>query len=108
MLLQDNQSAIRMKQNEQNFCMGNLRHINIWFFFVKNRVQTREIDIKYCPIEEIVAYFFTKPLQGSTFKKFRYLFMGVSDIFGSPVKETNQSSFKKKKKKESVEKYAYA
>ena len=33
---QDNQSAIRMEKNGRNSCMGNSRHINIRYFFVKD------------------------------------------------------------------------
>ena len=35
-LLQDNQSAIRMERNEWNSCTGKSRHIDIRYFFVKD------------------------------------------------------------------------
>jgi len=39
-------------------------HMNIKYFFIKDRVDKGEITIKFCPTEEMVADHFTKPLQG--------------------------------------------
>ena len=35
---QDNQSAMKMKINGRNSCIGNSRHIDIRYFFTKDRV----------------------------------------------------------------------
>ena len=51
--------------------------MNIRFFFVKDRVASREIRIEYCPTKEMVADFFTKPLQGSQFYKLRDQIMNI-------------------------------
>ncbi len=67
----DKQSTMRMETNGRNSCTGNQRHINIRYFFVKDRVDQGKIKIEYCPTEDMVADFFTKPLQGAAFKKFR-------------------------------------
>ena len=40
------------------------------------QVQNRNIHIGHCPTEEMVADFFTKPLQGSLFKNLRNYIMG--------------------------------
>ena len=60
---QDNQSSIRMEKNGRNFCTGNSRHVNIRFFFVKDLVDKKEIEIVYCPTETMLADYFTKPSQ---------------------------------------------
>jgi hypothetical protein len=70
-LYQDNQSAIKMEKNGRNSCTGNSRHISIRFFFVKDRVDKGEFTIEYCPTECMLADYFTKPLQGALFTKFR-------------------------------------
>ena len=80
LLLQGNQSAIRMERNGWNSCTGNSSHIDIHFFFVYDRVQSGNIDIQYCPTDEMVPDFFTKPLQGQVFYKFWDLLMGTCDI----------------------------
>ncbi len=79
-IYQDNQSAIRMEINGRNSCTGNSRHIDIRYFFVKDRVDKEEVTISYCPTEIMLADFFTKPLQGSLFKKFKEVIMGHVEI----------------------------
>ena len=79
-LFQDNQSAIRMEVNGRNSCTGNSRHIDIRYFFVKDRVDQGEVQVKYCPTKDMLADFFTKPLQGALFNKFREQVMGHSPI----------------------------
>ena len=39
--------------------------------FIKDRVDLGEIKIQYLPTEDMVADYFTKPLQGELFIKFR-------------------------------------
>ena len=77
---QDNQSAMRMEVNGRTSCTGNSRHINIRYFFVKDRVDSGEVKIVYCPTGRMLADYFTKPLQGNLFKKFRAVIMGWEDI----------------------------
>ena len=79
-LYQDNQSTIRMAKNGRNSCTGNLRHIDIRYFFVKDRVDKGEVKIEYCNTEVMLGDYFTKPLQGSLFHKFRDVIMGHRHI----------------------------
>ena len=39
----------------------------------------KEINIEYCPTEEMIADYFTKPLQGALFRRFRNAVLGMSD-----------------------------
>ena len=52
------------------------RHINIRYFFLKDRVDKNDISIVHCPTEYMIADFFTKPLQGAKFIEFRDIIMG--------------------------------
>jgi hypothetical protein len=79
-LYQDNQSAMKMEINGRNSCTGNSRHIDIRFFFVKDRVEKGEVKIEYCPTGIMVADYFTKPLQGALFKKLRDVIMGFKSM----------------------------
>jgi hypothetical protein len=74
-IYQDNQSAILLEKNGRASSGKRTRHINIRYFFVADRVASNEVSIEYCPTGEMVADFFTKPLQGSPFQKFRNLIM---------------------------------
>ena len=56
-LYQDNQSAIRMEENGRNSCMINSRHTDTRYFLSKDRVDKKEISIKYCPTTKMLAVF---------------------------------------------------
>ena len=66
-IYQDNQRAILLEKNERASSGKRTRHINIRYFFVADRVAANEVSIEYCPTGDMVADFFTKPLQGSQF-----------------------------------------
>ena len=42
--------------------------MSIRYFFVKDQVYEGEVSIKYCPTHIMLADYFTKPLQGRTFR----------------------------------------
>ena len=46
-LYQDNQSAMKMEKNGRNSCTGNSRHVNIRYFWVKDRIEKGEVDLRY-------------------------------------------------------------
>jgi hypothetical protein len=82
-VFQDNQSAMLLEKNGRASSGRRTRHINIRYFFVTDRVKSGEVRIEYCPTAEMVADFFTKPLQGSLFRKLR----GI--ILNSPGRPVN-------------------
>jgi hypothetical protein len=75
-LMQDNRSAILLERNGTASSSRNTRHINIRFFFVKDKVASGEIELQHCMSEEMVGDYFTKPLQGKKFFMFRKIIMG--------------------------------
>ena len=48
----------------------------IFVFGVTDHVKSGDITIEYCPTEMMLTDFFTKPLQGAVFHKFRDVIMG--------------------------------
>jgi len=76
-LCQDNMSSILLGKNGRSSSSKRTRHMNIRFFFIKDRVESKEIRIEYCPTAETVADFFTKPLQGKQFYKLRDKVMNI-------------------------------
>ena len=44
---------------------------------IKDRVDKKELSLEYCPTDEMIADFLTKPLQGEKFRKFRKLIMNL-------------------------------
>ena len=57
-------------------CTGNSRHINICYFFAKDRVESKKMSIAYCSTEHMLADLFNKALQGALFAKFSDVIMG--------------------------------
>ena len=76
---QDNQSAILLERNGRASSGRRTRHINIRYFFASDRISNGELRVEYCPTGDMVADFFTKPLQGSLFRKFRDVILNLSD-----------------------------
>jgi hypothetical protein len=74
---QDNQSTMRLAENGKASSGKGTRHINIRYYFITDRIARKEVAIQYCPTKEMVADYFTKPLQGVLFYKFRDQIMGV-------------------------------
>jgi len=73
---QDNQRAIRIEKNGRASCGQKSRHIDIHDFFMQDRFESEGVSVVYCPTDEMLADLFTKPLQGSLFRKFRAVLLG--------------------------------
>jgi hypothetical protein len=75
-IFQDNKSSILLEHNGKASSSKRTKHIHIRYFFITDRVSKGEARVEWCPTNEMVAGFLTKPLQGSMFRKFRDLIMG--------------------------------
>ena len=75
---QDKQITMKFEKNGRNSCGKQLRHINIRYFRIKDRLNKERIEVVHCPTHIMVANFFTKPLQGALFKKLRDIIMGIT------------------------------
>jgi len=78
-LYQDNKSAILLEENGRKSAGKRSRAINIRYFFVTDQVEKGNVKIEYCPTDDMIADFMTKPLQGEKFRKFRDLILGEQD-----------------------------
>jgi hypothetical protein len=76
-IFQDNQSTMLLEENGRASSGCRTRHIHIRYFFVTNRVKNGEVRIKHCPTGDMVANFFTKPLQGSLFQKLHAIILNI-------------------------------
>ena len=73
-LHQDNQSAIQLAHKGRSTSQRT-RHINIRYFFLKDRVDAGEVRIIYTRTELMLADILTKPLQGELFRRMRSLLL---------------------------------
>jgi hypothetical protein len=77
-LNQDNMAAMQMEMNGVLSRGKKSRHVDVRFFFIKDRVEKGEVDIGFCGTDDMIADYLTKPLQGNKFFKFRDAIMGIS------------------------------
>ncbi|CAB3995163.1 Hypothetical predicted protein [Paramuricea clavata] len=66
---EDNQGTIAMSKNP--VVHKRRKHFDIKFHFVREKIQDRTIELKYCPTHEMVADIFTKPLPRGQFENLR-------------------------------------
>ena len=57
--------------------INHTKYINIWYFFITDRVKEGEVSVVWCPKGDIIGDYMTKPLQGAIFCKFRDQIVGV-------------------------------
>jgi hypothetical protein len=84
---QDKESAIKLETNGRMPAGPKSRHINIRYFFIKDRTEAEGIAVRHCPTLQMLADFFTKPLQGALFRRFRDMILGykhVNTLAGTP------------------------
>ena len=79
-LYQDNKSAILLEKNGKKSSSKSTKHIAIRYYFITDRVKADELNIKYCPTGDMVADYFTKPLQGKKFYQFCKETMNLKDL----------------------------
>lgn len=77
---QDNESAIKMEKNGRASAGQKSRHINIRYFFIKDQSEDLGVTIRHCPTLQMLGDFFTKPLQGNLFRKFRDVILGYKHV----------------------------
>jgi hypothetical protein len=89
-LFQDNKSAMLLESNGRGSSSKRTRHIDIRYFFIKDRVDRGEIQIEHCHTNKMIADFFTKPLQGSLFNQCRDIIMNIKNAASSSTAEAAQ------------------
>ena len=68
-IYQEYKSNILLSENGRTSISKRTYHINIWYFFMADRIRKGEVKVAYCPTTNMLADFFMQPLQGSIFKK---------------------------------------
>jgi hypothetical protein len=76
-IYQDNTSAILMETNGRESSSKRTRHINIRFYYIKDCIDKKQLQVKYCPTDDMLGDFPSKPLQGRKFFKHRKAIMNL-------------------------------
>jgi len=64
-----NKRMILPAENGKSSSSKITRHINVCYFFIADKIIKGEVKVAFCPTINMLADFFMKPLQGSTFKR---------------------------------------
>ena len=78
-ILQDNESSIRLENNGHKSMGQRSRHINVRYFFITDNVKKGNVTIEYCPTDEMEGDYMSKALQGFKYGKFRRSIMNLRD-----------------------------
>jgi len=70
-IYQDNKSTILLAENGRTSSSKRTKHLDVRYFFVTDKIKKGEVKIAYCPTQEMLGDFFTKPLQGTQFARMR-------------------------------------
>jgi hypothetical protein len=78
-LCQDNPSAVLLENNGRKSSSKRTKHLDCRFCFVTDSISNNELSVECCPTEEMIGDFFTKPVQGKLFHKFRQLIVNPQE-----------------------------
>ena len=76
-IYQDNASTLILAERGRSTNRAT-KHINMRYFFIKDRLLNGDIVLEYKPTKMMVADIFTKPLQGEQFRQLRKILMGMT------------------------------
>ncbi len=76
-LYQNDRSAILLEKNGRASSSKRTKHIEIRYYYVAVRIEKGDLSVVWCPTDNMIADFLTKPLQGRVFKQFRDMLMGA-------------------------------
>jgi hypothetical protein len=71
---QDNKSTITLAEKGKS-TSNRTRHISIKYFFIKDKMESKEVQIVHTGTDKLHADFFSKPLQGHIFESHRDVIM---------------------------------
>ena len=73
----DNTSSMHLEENGKASSGKRTRHFHIKYFYITDLINRNQITIEYCPTEDMIADYMTKPLVGTKFERFRNIIMNI-------------------------------
>jgi hypothetical protein len=77
-IYQDNTSTMKLEKNGKASSGKRTRHFDIKYFYVTDLIGRDEVEVIYCPTDDMIADYMTKALTGSKFHFFRDLVMNLT------------------------------
>jgi hypothetical protein len=81
---QDNMSTLSLAKNGSLSSSKRTKHIKAKYFFIKHYHNAGDLDLQYCPTEQMWADVLTKPLQGIKFRLLRSFLMNCPVDYSDP------------------------
>jgi len=78
-LFQHNTSTMKLQKNGKLSSGKRTRHFDIKLFYITDLINRDELVVKYCPTDEMIGDYMSKPLVGAKFDKFRDMIMNLSN-----------------------------
>ena len=72
-------SAMLLEKNGNESSTKNTKYINVCYYFIKDKVETKDVVIEHCPTEEMLGEHLTNSLQVALFSMFRAEIMNIPD-----------------------------
>jgi hypothetical protein len=69
--------AMLLEKKSRSSSSKRTKHIKIRYYYVADRVAKGDVNVVWCPTDQMIADFLTKPLQGKAFVEFWDKLMGV-------------------------------
>ncbi len=79
---EDNCSTILLMKNRRLSSGKRTKHLDIRYFFVKDLLDRGVITLSHCLSDNMIADFFTKPIQGQQFQLLRNLILNIDYPIG--------------------------
>jgi histone deacetylase 1/2 len=90
-IYQDNKSSITLEKNGRTSSSKRTKHIKIRYFFIKDMIAQREVEVRHCPTEEMWSDILTKPKQGKDFIMMRSKLLGWEARLDAPGDAAEQT-----------------
>jgi len=81
-IMEDNCSTMLLMRNGRLSSGKRTKHLDIRYFFVKDLLDRGVITLSHCLSNNMIADFFTKPIQGQRFQILRNLIMNIDHPIG--------------------------
>ena len=49
------------------------------YYFITDRIMNQKASVEFCPTFDMIGDYFTKALQGSQFRRFRNILLGIHE-----------------------------
>ena len=85
----ENMPTMRLMINGLLSSSSRTKNIKARYYFIKEKVNECEVEIKYCPTDQMWSEVLNKPKKGNPFKKYRSMLMNVPVEYDDEVEFWN-------------------